>query len=137
MPTPPPGYPRITPYLNYHDTEAMIAWLADTFGFVERQRMNGADGRARHAELSLGDDGLVMLGSPGGDFRNPKEIGRTTQSLYVYVEDVDSHCDHARAVGAEIYEEPADQPYGDRRYAARDPEGHIWYFAARSPSKSN
>ena len=30
---------------------------------------------------------------------------------------------------AEIMEEPADQPYGHRRYTARDPEGHHWYFA--------
>lgn len=31
--------------------------------------------------------------------------------------------------GASITEEPADQFYGDRRYAALDPEGHVWFFA--------
>ena len=30
--------------------------------------------------------------------------------------------------GAEITEEPADQDYGERRYAGVDPEGHRWYF---------
>jgi hypothetical protein len=35
----------------------------------------------------------------------------------------------ARAAGAEIVDEPADQAYGERRYHARDPEGHSWYFA--------
>ena len=47
----------------------------------------------------------------------------------MYVEDVDAHCARAREAGAEIAEEPNDQPYGDRRYAAEDPEGHLWYFA--------
>ena len=36
----------------------------------------------------------------------------------------------AKAGGAEITEEPADQEYGHRRYSARDPEGVHWYFAA-------
>jgi uncharacterized glyoxalase superfamily protein PhnB len=51
--------------------------------------------------------------------------------LYVYVDDVDAHCELARVAGAVIVEEPADQPYGERRYRARDPEGHSWYFAQR------
>ena len=77
------------------------------------------------------EDGVVMMGSPGGNFRNPKHLGQVTQSLYVYVDDVDAHCARAREAGAEIIEEPADQPYGDRRYGACDPEGHHWYFASR------
>ena len=31
-----------------------------------------------------------------------------------------------RAAGAEITEEPTDQEYGERRFMARDPEGHAW-----------
>jgi len=27
--------------------------------------------------------------------------------------------------------EPADQPYGDRRYEVHDPEGQAWFFAQR------
>lgn len=38
--------------------------------------------------------------------------------LYIYVEDVDKHFDRARNAGATILEEPEDQFYGDRRYAA-------------------
>lgn len=127
---PPPGYPRISPYLNYEDTGAMIDWLSRAFGLVERHRQCGADGQVRHAEMAL-EDGVVMMGSPGEDYRNPKRLGQVTQSLYVYLDDVDAHCARARDAGAEIFEEPADQPYGDRRYGARDPEGHHWYFASR------
>lgn len=45
------------------------------------------------------------------------------------VDDVDAHHERARSAGAEIFEEPRDQEYGDRRYGARDPEGHEWFFA--------
>lgn len=128
---PPAGYPRVTPYLNYEDTGAMMEWLARAFGLVERQSMRRPDGFVTHAEMSL-LDALVMMGSPGGSFRNPKHLGQVTQSLYVYVDDVDVHCRRAREAGAEITEEPADQPYGDRRYGATDPEGHRWYFATRT-----
>ena len=69
------------------------------------------------------EDGVVMMGSPGGSFRNPKRLGQVTQSLYVYVDDLDAHFTRARDAGAEVLEEPADQPYGDRRYGVRDPEG--------------
>jgi uncharacterized glyoxalase superfamily protein PhnB len=42
--------------------------------------------------------------------------------------DIDAHCAHARAAGAEIMMEPETQFYGDRSYRARDPEGHVWTF---------
>jgi uncharacterized glyoxalase superfamily protein PhnB len=130
MPNPPDGYPRISPYLNYEDTEAMLPWLTLAFGMAERHRQTGPDGKVSHAEMML-HEGVVMMGSPGGDFQNPKHLGQVTQSLYVYIDELDAHCAKARAAGAVIFEEPTDQPYGDRRYGARDPEGHHWYFASR------
>jgi uncharacterized glyoxalase superfamily protein PhnB len=42
---------------------------------------------------------------------------------------LDAQCERARAAGAVILMEPADQFYGDRTYMARDPEGHAWSFA--------
>jgi PhnB protein len=81
-----------------------------------------------HAEMELAD-GVIMLGRPGPDYKNPKHLGHLTQSLYVYVDDVDKHFERARTAGARIINPPEDQFYGDRRYAAEDPEGHQWYFA--------
>jgi uncharacterized glyoxalase superfamily protein PhnB len=42
---------------------------------------------------------------------------------------IDEHCARARAAGAKIEMEPADQFYGDRTYIAVDPEGHHWSFS--------
>ncbi len=125
---PPENMPRITPYLLYRDVDAALEWLARAFGFRERMRLPGPDGKANHAEMELAD-GVIMMGNPGGDYRNPKQLGQSTQQIYVYVDDVDTHFERAKSAGALILSEPEDQFYGDRRYGAEDLEGHHWYFA--------
>ena len=125
---PPENMPRITPYLLYEDVASALDWLAKAFGFQERMRLPGPDGKINHAEMELAD-GVIMMGCPGQEYQNPKRIGHVTQQLYVYVDDVDKHFEHAKGAGATILEEPQDQFYGDRRYGAEDPEGHHWYFS--------
>ena len=121
--------PRITPYLLYEDLDGALEWLAKAFGFRERMRHAGPDGKAMHAEMQLGDDGVIMMGHPGPKYRNPKHIGEVTQNLYVRVDALDKHFERAVQAGAVVLEKPADQPYGDRRYGVEDPEGHCCYFA--------
>jgi PhnB protein len=118
---------RIAPYLLYEDAAAAIDFLTKAFGFEEVTTMEDG-GVVTHAELRLGDD-TVMLGHPGSDFRSPKNGGYPGAAVHVYVDDVDAHFERARAAGAEIAADPTDQEYGDRRYDARDPEGHSWFFA--------
>jgi PhnB protein len=125
---PPENTPRIAPYLLYEDVASAIAWLTKAFGFQERMRIPGPDGKIAHAEMRLAD-GLIMMGCPGPEYQNPKRLGHVTQHLYVYVDDVDAHFERARKASAKILEEPTNQFYGDRRYGAVDPEGHCWYFA--------
>jgi PhnB protein len=125
---PPEGYTSVTPYLYYEDGAGAIDFLTSAFGFTEKYRMTGEDERVAHAELELGG-GVVMLGTPGEDYKNPKKLGGKTQSIYVYVDDVDGHFEHAKSAGAMIVRDPEDQFYGDRSYGAEDPEGHEWYFA--------
>ena len=125
---PPENMPRITPYLYYEDVAAALDWLARAYGFSERMRMPGPDGSVMHAEMESAD-GVVMLGCPSTDYQNPSKLGQVTQSLYVFVDDVDKHFDHAKASGAKIIDEPEDQFYGDRRYTTEDLEGHQWFFA--------
>jgi PhnB protein len=126
---PPEGYTRINPYLYYEDSAAAIDFITRAFGFTERFRFDGPDGKIAHAELDFQGE-VVMLGSPP-ESRSPKSLGAKTGSLYVYVDDVDAHCAHAKEAGATIVREPEDQFYGDRMYGAEDPEGHEWYFGQR------
>jgi len=126
--TPPTDSSTIIPYLLYEDVDAALEWLVDTFGFTEHYRMRGSDGRSNHAELRMGR-GTLMIGNPGPDYKNPSARGGATQIVYVYVDDVDAHHAVALAKGAHILSPLADQFYGDRTYAASDPEGHEWCFA--------
>jgi PhnB protein len=119
---------RITPYLLYEDVSGALDWLAKAFGFRERLRFEDEEGTVNHAEMRLGGES-IMLGDPGPDYRNPKRLGQVTMQVHAYVDDVDAHFERAKAAGAEIRSEPEDQAYGDRRYDAKDPEGHLWSFA--------
>lgn len=119
---------RISPYLLYEDGGSAIEFLTKAFGFEEKMRMTNDDGVVNHAELQLGDD-TVMLGTPGEDFKNPKHAGHLTALVHVYLDGVDAHFERAKSAGAEIVMEPTDQEYGDRRYDAKDPEGHFWSFS--------
>jgi len=127
---PPEGFPRVTPYLFYEDTDGALEFIVRAFGFTERYRMRGPDGRSIHAEAELGD-GVVMMGTPGPEYRNPVRLGGPTAMTYVYVDDVDAHHAGAKMAGAQIVTELADQTYGDRNYTAKDPEGQLWTFAQR------
>ena len=125
---PPEDHNVITPYLLYEDGAAAIDYIRTTFGLSEVAVHKGEDGRVQHARLSYGDE-TIMLGQPGGDFKNPARLGGTGVLIHIYVDDVDKHHAAAKAAGAKITEELTTQPYGDRSYEAEDPEGHKWYFA--------
>jgi PhnB protein len=128
---PPENFPRITPYLLYEDCEAALDFLSKAFGFTEETRVPGPDGKVNHAEMRLAD-GVIMMGHPGPEYQNPSRHGHVSQSVYVYVDDVDKHYEQAKAVGAKIISEPQDQFYGDRNYTAEDPQGHQWNFATHT-----
>lgn len=137
--------PNIYPCLGYRDARAAIRWLCDAFGFEERMVHPGEDREVAHAELSLGP-GIVMLGSASDDMPavdtdaftagGEPDFSRIPFALYVAVEDVDAHCERARAAGAEIVREPSDTDYGSREYACRDLERNVWSFGTYQPTAS-
>jgi len=136
MPT--PAGSTIIPCLRYDDAPRMIDWLCAAFGF-EAQAVHADGDAVHHAQLVFGS-GMLMLGSTrrgsewGDLITQPRDIdGRTTQSPCVVVADVDAHYARAKAAGAEIVQDIADQPYGGRGYSCRDPEGHLWWFGSYDP----
>ncbi len=127
----------IIPTMRYSDAPAAIEWLCKAFGFERHLVVPEGDDRIAHAQLKL-DTGMIMLGSHRQDefgqlMRLPGEAGGCTQSAYVIVDDVDAHCERARAAGAEILMEPADQDYGGRLYTCKDAEAHVWSFGSYNP----
>ncbi len=121
---------EIVPMLAYEDAPGAIDFLCRAFGFKEQWRMEGDDGTIGHAEVELNDN-IVMLASVwrDGGLATPNELGAVHCQLNCSVPDVDAHWRQARAAGAIVLDEPADQDYGQRTYRAIDPEGHRWIFA--------
>jgi PhnB protein len=128
----PEGYASITPYLTVDDGTSAIEFYKRAFGATERGSMASPDGRIAHAELQVGDS-VVMLSDSFPQFasKSPKEVGDTTVSIHLYVEDVDSAVRAAADAGATVTMEPADQFWGDRLGRVTDPFGHIWLIATR------
>jgi len=114
----------------YRDPWKALDFLERAFGFERTMVLSDAQGRLAHAQMSFGD-GYIMVGAEWAEFiASPASVGgKNTQSVHVQLQEgVDAHCARARAAGARIDQEPADQFYGDRTYRARDPEGHLWTF---------
>lgn len=131
--------PTFIPSVIYKDNRAALKWLQNAFGFEPSEVLTDSDGKIVHAEMSHGD-GVVMIGSEWFDWtKSPASVGgKNTQRIHVRLErDIDGHCARARAAGAVIAMEPADQFYGDRTYMAVDPEGHHWSFAQPVRQVSN
>lgn len=125
--------PRATfaPAVHYLDPAVALDWLERAFGFSVTMRITDGDGNLVHSEMQYGG-GYLMVGGEWADYtRSPRSVdGANTQVVHVMLdEDVDAHCERARAAGAVIVREPEDQFYGDRVYSAVDPEGHVWTFA--------
>lgn len=124
--------PSVVPLLWYERPRPAIDWLQKAFGFEPVMVVSGDDDGVIHSELTLGNGALYVVGPPGrGHGATPAQAGgRNTQSVCVNLADgLDAHCDRARAAGAKIEREPADQPYGDRVYTCLDLEGHSWSFS--------
>jgi len=123
--------PAFTSALYYEDPFAALDWLERAFGFEKAMVITDSDGNLAHSEMRH-DDGLVMIGGTGWtDYvASPSGVSaKNTQSVHVHLKTpIDAHYARAKAAGAEIVRELADQFYGDRTYAARDPEGHVWTF---------
>lgn len=126
----PDGYHTITPYLAVDDASAAIDFYQSAFGAEERARTSGPGGSIMHAELAIGDS-LVMLSDPFpmASAKPPKELGGTSVSIFVYVEDIDAVYKQAIDAGASSLMEPDDMFWGDRFGAVSDPFGHSWTIA--------
>jgi uncharacterized glyoxalase superfamily protein PhnB len=116
----------VVPILVYDDVGVAIEWLCRAFGFSERLRheRNGVIG---HAQLAVAE-GAIMLGRQGGPYHAPQGDDVAAYVL-IAVDNVDAHYARAKECGARIVSPPADMPFGERSYTARDHAGHWWTFS--------
>ncbi|MGH6812017.1 MAG: VOC family protein [Methylocella sp.] len=118
---------EIIPYIFYRDVPAALGWLTRSFGFAETMRTATPNG-GTHAEMTL-DGQRIMMGQGSKEWRmmSAHAAEAATQGIFIYLADVEAHCERARAAGAEIVKPLEDLPYG-RSCTACDPDGHPWFF---------
>ena len=123
--------PNIFPALRCRDAHASIDFLVHAFGFEKQAVFESPDGGVAHAQLRFGASVLGLNSASSTPPESPWAAVR--QGIYVCVPEVDAHHDRASAAGATIAAALADQSYGSRDYAVRDPEGHLWTFGDYDP----
>ncbi|MCM2535101.1 hypothetical protein NDK43_25625 [Neobacillus pocheonensis] len=113
----------ILPHVYYENVANALSWLTSVFGFVEDYHFDLSDGQLHGVMMHKGD-AWVMLKSSSLKMTSPGKLGFQTQSLTVFVENVDEHYRNTKFSGARILEEISNTEYGERQYSAQDLEGH-------------
>ena len=121
-------------FLPHDDPEASLAFYRDALGFEVRNDVGG--GRMRW--ITVGPPGQpgtsIVLEPPGADPGITDDERRTIAEMmakgtYIRIllatKDLDGAFERLQASGAEVVQEPAEQPYGVRDCAVRDPAGNL------------
>lgn len=128
------------PYLAVHDGAAAMSFYAAAFGAIELSRFDMEDGRLGHAEFRIGSATFYLSDEfPEIGVRSPNDLGGSTVTLHLTVDDVDTAFARAVEAGATSQNEPADQPHSSRHGSLFDPFGHRWMLSqpltpGRSPA---
>jgi len=115
----------ILPHIVYQDLPRALEWLVATFGLVEHYRYGEP---LSGVQVHLGE-AWIMLGSAREERRSPAELGYCTQSLTIFLEEVENHYARTSEAGANIVEELHETIYGELQYGVKDLEGHLWLFS--------
>jgi catechol 2,3-dioxygenase-like lactoylglutathione lyase family enzyme len=121
-------------FLPHDDAEESLAFFRDALGFEVRNDVG--DGKMRW--ITVGPvgrpDTSIVLHPPGADPGITDDERRTIAemmakgtyaTMVLATKDVDGAFEQVQAAGAEVVQEPTDQPYGVRDCAFRDPAGNL------------
>jgi uncharacterized glyoxalase superfamily protein PhnB len=121
-------------FLPHDDADAALAFYRDTLGFEVRNDV-GYGGKRWITVGPPGQPGTsIVLHPPGADPGITDDERRTIAEMmakgtYAIIilatKDLDGTFERLQASGAEVVQEPIEQPYGIRDCAFRDPAGNL------------
>ncbi|MFF9899437.1 VOC family protein [Streptomyces longispororuber] len=121
-------------FLPHSDPDASLAFYRDSLGFEVRNDV-AIDGERWITVGPVGRPGIhIVLEPPGTDPGvTPDERRTITEmmakgtyaTIVLATDDLDACFARVRAGGADVAQEPTDQPYGVRDCAFRDPAGNL------------
>ncbi len=121
-------------FLPHNDPEASLAFYRDTLGFEVRNDVGYSGMRWITVGPADQPDTSIVLAPPGADPGVTDEERRTIAEMMakgtfghiiLATADLDGAFARLQAGGAEVVQEPTEQPYGLRYCAFRDPAGNL------------
>jgi uncharacterized glyoxalase superfamily protein PhnB len=121
-------------FLPHNDPDASLAFYRDTLGFEVRGDVG--HGGMRWITVGPADQPgtSIVLHPPTADPGITEDERRiivemmakgTYAIILMATKDLDGTFERLQASGAEVVQEPTEQPYGIRDYAVRDPAGNL------------
>ena len=121
-------------FLPHTDPEASLAFYRDTLGFEVRMDVGGGPMRWITVGPPNQPDTSIVLHPPAvdpgiteGERATVAEMMAkgTYAMLLLASADLDAAFEAVRSAGAEVVQEPTEQPWGVRDFALRDPAGNL------------
>jgi catechol 2,3-dioxygenase-like lactoylglutathione lyase family enzyme len=120
-----------TCFVLVHDPDAALAFYRDTLGLEARNDVAREDFRwITVGAASQPDLAIILTNYVNGGPADHEAVAALLAKGALYgvhfrTGDLDAAFEKVRASGAEIVQEPADQPWGTRDCAVRDPSGNL------------
>jgi catechol 2,3-dioxygenase-like lactoylglutathione lyase family enzyme len=118
-------------FVLVHDPDLALAFYRDTLGLELRNDVARGDFRWITVGAASQPGVAIVLtnylaGSPAdGDALAALLAKGALNGVHFHTDDLDTTFEKLRASGAEIVQEPTDQPWGTRDCAVRDPSGNL------------
>jgi catechol 2,3-dioxygenase-like lactoylglutathione lyase family enzyme len=120
-----------TCFVIVHDPDAALAFYRDELGLELRNDVARDDFRwITVGAASQPDVGIVLTNYLNGSPADGEAIAGLVakgalNGVHFHTDDLDATFEKLRVSGAEIVQEPTEQPWGTRDCAARDPSGNL------------
>lgn len=120
-----------TCFVLVHDPDLALAFYRDTLGLELRNDVAREDFRW----ITVGGASQPAVGIVLTNYLNGSPADRDAlasllakgalNGVHFHTDDLDATFEQMRAAGAEIVQEPTEQPWGTRDFAVRDPSGNL------------
>lgn len=123
------------------DPEESLAFYRDALGLDVLQDVTSGDHRWVTLGVAGDENAAVVLSDPhagrsraDGDALQELVVKGSMSPIVFRTDDLDTAFERVRASGAEVLQEPIDQPWGPRDCAFRDPSGNMVRILQTAPS---
>ena len=120
-----------TCFVIVHDPDIALAFYRDTLGLEVRNDVARGDFRwITVGAAAQPDVGIVLTNYLNGSPADGEAVAALVakgalNGVHFHTDDLDGDLREAQDSGAEIVQEPTEQPWGTRDFAVRDPSGNM------------